>query len=39
MQLHLSSWPEVQKYLETSKAILIPIGPTEPHGRLANWEE
>ena len=32
MQLHLSSWPEVQKYLETSKAILIPIGSTEQHG-------
>jgi creatinine amidohydrolase len=32
MQLHLSSWPEVEKYLETSKAILIPIGSTEQHG-------
>jgi creatinine amidohydrolase/Fe(II)-dependent formamide hydrolase-like protein len=32
MQLHLSSWREVQKYLETSKAILIPIGSTEQHG-------
>src|SRR5665213_2544687 len=32
MQLHLSSWPEVQKYRETSKAILIPIGSTEQHG-------
>ncbi len=32
MQLHLSSWPEVQNYLETSKAILIPIGSTEQHG-------
>jgi creatinine amidohydrolase len=32
MQLHLSSWPEVQKYLETSKAIVIPIGSTEQHG-------
>jgi creatinine amidohydrolase/Fe(II)-dependent formamide hydrolase-like protein len=29
MQLHLSSWPEIEKYLETSKAILIPIGSTE----------
>ncbi len=28
MQLHLSSWPEIDKYLETSKAILIPIGST-----------
>src|SRR5499425_78798 len=32
MQLQLSTWPEVQKYLETSKAILIPIGSTEQHG-------
>ena len=32
MQLHLSSWPEIGKYLETSKAILIPIGSTEQHG-------
>ena len=32
MQLDLSSWPEIDKYLETSKAILIPIGSTEQHG-------
>src|ERR1700749_766965 len=32
MQLHLSSWPEIEKYLEKSKAILIPIGSTEQHG-------
>ncbi|HEY5047276.1 MAG TPA: creatininase family protein [Rhizomicrobium sp.] len=32
MQLHLSSWPEVETYLQTSKAILIPIGSTEQHG-------
>jgi len=32
MQLHLSSWPEVEKYLETSKAVVIPIGSTEQHG-------
>jgi creatinine amidohydrolase/Fe(II)-dependent formamide hydrolase-like protein len=32
MQLHLSTWPEIDKYLETSKAILIPIGSTEQHG-------
>ena len=32
MQLHLSSWPEIDRYLETSKAILIPIGSTEQHG-------
>jgi creatinine amidohydrolase/Fe(II)-dependent formamide hydrolase-like protein len=32
MQLHLSSWPEIDAYLKTSKAILIPIGSTEQHG-------
>jgi creatinine amidohydrolase len=32
MQLHLSSWPEVEAYLVRSKAILIPIGSTEQHG-------
>jgi len=32
MQLHLSSWPEIEKYLEKSKAVLIPIGSTEQHG-------
>ncbi len=32
MQLHLSSWPEVDAYLKRSKAILIPVGSTEQHG-------
>src|ERR1700722_5061582 len=32
MQLHLSTWPEVEAYLGKSKAILIPIGSTEQHG-------
>lgn len=32
MRLQLSTWPEVEAYLETSKAILIPIGSTEQHG-------
>lgn len=32
MQLHLSSWPEIETYLSRSKAILIPIGSTEQHG-------
>lgn len=32
MQLHLSTWQEVEKYLRRSKAILIPIGSTEQHG-------
>ena len=34
MQLHLSAWPEIEAYLATSKAILIPIGSTEQHGPL-----
>lgn len=32
MQLHQSSWPEIEKYLASSKAIIIPIGSTEQHG-------
>ena len=32
MQLHLSSWPEIEAYLTKSKAIVIPIGSTEQHG-------
>jgi creatinine amidohydrolase len=32
MQLHLSTWPEVETYLAKSKAIIIPIGSTEQHG-------
>src|SRR6185437_16215594 len=32
MQLHLSTWPEIEVYLASSKAILIPIGSTEQHG-------
>ena len=32
MQLHQSSWPEIEQYLATSKAIVIPIGSTEQHG-------
>lgn len=32
MRLHLSTWQEVESYLETSTAILIPIGSTEQHG-------
>lgn len=32
MQLQLASWPEVERYLETSKVVLVPIGSTEQHG-------
>ncbi len=32
MQLQLSTWPEVEAYLESSKGIIIPIGSTEQHG-------
>ena len=32
MQLMKASWIEVEKYLQTSKAIVIPIGSVEQHG-------
>lgn len=32
MQLHQSSWQEIDAYLATSKGIVIPIGSTEQHG-------
>ena len=32
MKLQLSTWPEVEAYLQTCGAILIPIGSTEQHG-------
>lgn len=32
MLLHLQTWPDVEKYLETSQGIVIPIGSTEQHG-------
>lgn len=32
MQLHQSSWPEVEAYLKRSTGIVIPIGSTEQHG-------
>ncbi|MCZ0904881.1 creatininase family protein, partial [Microcoleus sp. HI-ES] len=32
MLLHLSTWPEVEAYLESSRGIIIPIGSTEQHG-------
>jgi creatinine amidohydrolase/Fe(II)-dependent formamide hydrolase-like protein len=34
MQLQLSSWPEIDAYLKTSQAIIIPIGSTEQHGPI-----
>lgn len=33
MQLHLSTWPEVEAYLARSQGVLIPVGSTEQHGR------
>ncbi|MDX2232553.1 MAG: creatininase family protein [Leptolyngbyaceae cyanobacterium bins.349] len=30
--LHLSTWPEVETYLERSQGIILPIGSTEQHG-------
>ncbi|HLO89113.1 MAG TPA: creatininase family protein [Nostocaceae cyanobacterium] len=32
MLLHLSTWPEVEAYLQQSTGIIIPIGSTEQHG-------
>ena len=32
MQLQLSTWPEVESYLEKSTGIIVPIGSTEQHG-------
>jgi creatinine amidohydrolase len=32
MQLHLSTWPEVEAYLQRSTGIIFPIGSTEQHG-------
>ena len=32
MRLQLSTWPDVQNYLQESTGILVPIGSTEQHG-------
>jgi creatinine amidohydrolase len=32
MQLHLSTWPEVEAYLQSSRGLILPIGSTEQHG-------
>src|SRR4028119_810677 len=32
MLLHLSTWKEVEAYLEQSQGIILPIGSTEQHG-------
>jgi len=32
MQLHLSTWPQVEAYLTRSRGIIFPIGSTEQHG-------
>ena len=32
MQLHQSSWPEIEEYLKSSTGIIVPIGSTEQHG-------
>jgi creatinine amidohydrolase len=32
MRLELCTWPEVERYLERSSGIIIPIGSTEQHG-------
>ena len=32
MQLHMQTWQEVERYLERSTSIILPIGSTEQHG-------
>lgn len=32
MRLHLATWPQVDAYLKTSRAVILPIGSTEQHG-------
>ena len=32
MRLQLCTWPEVERYLERSRGIIVPIGSTEQHG-------
>lgn len=32
MKLQFSTWPEIERYLEHSRGIVIPIGSTEQHG-------
>lgn len=32
MQLLLSTWPEVERYLQSSDGVIVPIGSTEQHG-------
>ena len=34
MRLQLMTWAEVERHLETNKAIIIPIGSTEQHGPI-----
>jgi creatinine amidohydrolase len=34
MQLHLSTWTEVEQYLQISQAMIIPIGSTEQHSPI-----
>jgi creatinine amidohydrolase len=34
MLLHLSTWPEVEVYLQQSQGIILPIGSTEQHGPI-----
>ena len=32
MHLQLATWPDIETYLETCDAIVVPIGSTEQHG-------
>ena len=32
MMIHLSSWPEIDARLKTTKTVVVPIGSNEQHG-------
>ena len=32
MRLELSTWPEIERYLERSRGVIVPIGSMEQHG-------
>ena len=32
MEIYLQTWPDVEKYLKTKKALILPVGSTEQHG-------
>jgi creatinine amidohydrolase len=32
MRLQLSTWPDIEQYLQKASGIIVPIGSTEQHG-------